>query len=406
MNNSLWKVLIADDEPIIREGIRHSVEWSSFNMIVEAEAEDGEEALELALKYSVNIILVDLNMPIMNGLSLIKKIREQLPLCKIIIITGHDEFTYAQEALRLSVTDYILKPVEPNQLNEILNQVVRELENDIKQDEFLEMASSQIENNLSMLREQFFNKWINGKIKNSESVINQLKFFELPLNSPKHILLIQCPEYVANKPLLSEKEKQILLFSIENITSEVFDHCSKVIFRDESDLIIVLLWDSVPEELYNRVKMTIKDYLKISINLYIELLGNDIVSIAEGYENCKKNLVSETTISPIVRRARQYIEKYFTDSDITIEHVADNLQVSPVYLGRVIKQDLGTSFVSVVTNLRIKKAMQLLNNTDLPIVTIAEEVGYDTQHYFSTAFKKVIGVSPNKYRKNPTFIDE
>ncbi|TXC90810.1 response regulator [Metabacillus litoralis] len=404
--NSIWKVLIADDEPIIREGIRQSVEWSSFNMFVEAEAEDGEEALELALKYSVNIILVDLNMPIMNGLSLIKKIREQLPLCKIIIITGHDEFTYAQEALRLNVTDYILKPVEPNKLNEVLDQVVEELESDTKQDEFLEMASRQIENNLSILREQFFNKWINGTIKNRESIINQLKFFDLPLSSPKHILVIQCPEYVANKPLLSDKDKKILLFSIENITSEVFDHCSKVSFRDETDLIIVLLWDSISENLYNIVKMKIKEYLKISINIYIENIENDIASIAEGYENCKKKLVSETTISPIVRRARQYIEKNFTDSDITIEQVADNLQVSPVYLGRIIKQDLGTSFVSLVTNLRIKEAIMLLNNTDLPIVQIAEEVGYDTQHYFSTAFKKVVGVSPNKYRKNPTFINE
>ncbi|WP_319005500.1 response regulator [Metabacillus litoralis] len=406
MINSIWKVLIADDEPIIREGIRQSVEWSSFNMFVEAEAEDGEEALELALKYSVNIILVDLNMPIMNGLSLIKKIREQLPLCKIIIITGHDEFTYAQEALRLNVTDYILKPVEPNKLNEVLNQVVEELESDTKQDEFLEMASRQIENNLSILREQFFNKWINGTIKNRESIINQLKFFDLPLSSPKHILVIQCPEYVANKPLLSDKDKKILLFSIENITSEVFDHCSKVSFRDETDLIIVLLWDSISENLYNIVKMKIKEYLKISINIYIENIENDIGSIAEGYENCKKKLVSETTISPIVRRARHYIEKNFTDSDITIERVADNLQVSPVYLGRIIKQDLGTSFVSLVTNLRIKEAIMLLNNTDLPIVQIAEEVGYDTQHYFSTAFKKVVGVSPNKYRKNPTFINE
>ncbi|WP_338036922.1 response regulator transcription factor [Metabacillus litoralis] len=406
MINSIWKVLIADDEPIIREGIRQSVEWSSFNMFVEAEAEDGEEALELALKYSVNIILVDLNMPIMNGLSLIKKIREQLPLCKIIIITGHDEFTYAQEALRLNVTDYILKPVEPNKLNEVLDQVVEELESDTKQDEFLEMASRQIENNLSILREQFFNKWINGTIKNRESIINQLKFFDLPLSSPKHILVIQCPEYVANKPLLSDKDKKILLFSIENITSEVFDHCSKVSFRDETDLIIVLLWDSISENLYNIVKMKIKEYLKISINIYIENIENDIASIAEGYENCKKKLVSETTISPIVRRARQYIEKNFTDSDITIEQVADNLQVSPVYLGRIIKQDLGTSFVSLVTNLRIKEAIMLLNNTDLPIVQIAEEVGYDTQHYFSTAFKKVVGVSPNKYRKNPTFINE
>ncbi|MDQ0902413.1 response regulator [Paenibacillus sp. V4I7] len=81
-----WKVLIADDESIIREGILSSLNWQQLGLEVVAEAEDGEEALELARKHSVHILLVDLNMPIMNGMSLIKHMREELPDCKIIII--------------------------------------------------------------------------------------------------------------------------------------------------------------------------------------------------------------------------------------------------------------------------------------------------------------------------------
>lgn len=399
MNNPFWKVLIADDEPVIREGIRDSVNWSSLQMEVKAEAEDGEEALELALEHSIDILLADLNMPIMDGIALIKQIREKLPQCKIVIITGHDEFTYAQEAVRLNVTDYILKPADPNQLKQVLESVRLELETSVKQDQFIEMASNQISKNLSMLREQFCRDWIEGRLEIAD-IQKQLQFLELPLRSPELFAVLQCPEYFANKPLMKEKEKQMFMFSIENIVSELLDPYNKVIFRDETGLIIIILWKYVPDEMFKRIEKVIQEYLKMTINMYVELVEGELEEVSVVYRQCKDLMKNELTISPIVRRARQYIETHFADPTITLELVAKTLQVSPVYLSRMIKQELGMSFVSLVTNMKMKKAIQLLNSTDLPIVEIAEQVGYDTQHYFSTAFKKVMGVSPIKYRKN------
>jgi two-component system response regulator YesN len=399
VNNNFWKVLIADDEPIIREGIRDSVEWSSLQMDVKAEAEDGEEALELALEHSIDILLVDLNMPIMNGLTLIKHIREQLPQCKIVIITGHNEFTYAQEAVRLHVTDYILKPADPDQLKQVLEGVQQELDTNVKKDEYFEMASNQISKNFSLLRERFCIEWIEGRLEELD-IQKQLEFLELPLSSPKLFAVIQCPEYVANKPLMKEKEKQRFMFSIENIVSELLESYINMIFRDETGLIIIILWECVPEDLLLRVEKVIKEYLKMTINMYVEPVDGGVESVSKVYTHCKELIDNESTISPIVRRARHYIQTHFAEPTITLELVAQTLQVSPVYLSRTIKQELGMSFVSLVTNMRIKKAIQQLNSTDRPIVEIAEQVGYDTQHYFSTAFKKVMGVSPIKYRKN------
>ncbi|WP_338786848.1 response regulator [Metabacillus sp. FJAT-53654] len=399
MNNPFWKVLIADDEPVIREGIRDSVNWSSLQMEVKAEAEDGEEALELALEHSIDILLADLNMPIMDGIALIKQIREKLPQCKIVIITGHDEFTYAQEAVRLNVTDYILKPADPNQLKQVLESVRLELETSVKQDQYIEMASNQISKNLSMLREQFCRDWIEGRLEIAD-IQKQLQFLELPLRSPELFAVLQCPEYFANKPLMKEKEKQMFMFSIENIVSELLDPYNKVIFRDETGLIIIILWKYVPDEMFKRIEKVIQEYLKMTINMYVELVEGELEEVSVVYRQCKDLMKNELTISPIVRRARQYIETHFAEPTITLELVAKTLQVSPVYLSRMIKQELGMSFVSLVTNMKMKKAIQLLNSTDLPIVEIAEQVGYDTQHYFSTAFKKVMGVSPIKYRKN------
>lgn len=155
-----WKVMIADDEDIIREGIKQCVDWEGLGLQVVAEAEDGEEALELALHHTVHIALVDLNMPIMHGIELMKRLREQLPGCKIIVITGHDEFVFAQESIRLQVNDYILKPAEPKQLMQVLRGVRDELNAVRERNQHLQQASRQISKNFPLLRERFcHNGW-------------------------------------------------------------------------------------------------------------------------------------------------------------------------------------------------------------------------------------------------------
>ena len=405
MNTDFWKVLIADDELIIREGIRDSVDWSSLRMEVVAEAEDGEEALELALDHSIDILLVDLNMPIMNGMTLIKHIRKQLINCKIIIITGHDEFKYAQEALRLSVTDYILKPVDPNSLKTVLEDVRKEIETNVKQEQYLEIASNQISKNHKLLREGFCRDWIEGHLSDIE-IKKQLEFLDLPISSPKLLTVIQCPDYYANKPIMNEKDKQVFMFSIETIISEELKPYIHLLFRDDADFFIIILWDCVLEETMEKIKNSVMDHLKITINVAIETLDDCMNALEAGYKLCKQSVHKESNVSPVVKRAKQYIETHFTEATISLELVAKDLQVSPVYLSRMVKQELGMSFVSLVTNLRMKRAIQLLNTTELPIVEIAEQIGYDTQHYFSTAFKKVIGVSPVKYRKNSMLVED
>ncbi|UUZ80301.1 helix-turn-helix transcriptional regulator [Paenibacillus sp. P26] len=91
---------------------------------------------------------------------------------------------------------------------------------------------------------------------------------------------------------------------------------------------------------------------------------------------------------------------------MTLEQAAERLQVSPVYFGRVFKQELGVSFGQHLTQTRIKRAIQLLTSTDLSILEIAERVGYHSQHYFSTSFRKTTGMSPIQYRKGGSAEDQ
>lgn len=401
----LLRVLIADDEPIIREGVRDSVDWELLGMRVCAEAEDGEEALELALDLNIQVALVDLNMPIMNGIELMKELRQKLPQCRIIIITGHDEFAYAQEAIRLSVDDYILKPANSEQLRQVLTRIRHELEATQKQEVHLQQASKQIAKNFPLMRERFCLEWIEGTMTEPE-LREQLEFLQLPTASPEMLCVIRWPEVVTSVQLRKENDRQLFMFAIENIIGEMLASYEKTIFRDHSGLIIAIVWGAVPETLISDMQHAVQAYLKISIHVYAQAIENGLLSVPAVYRQCKSSIFKEAQISPLVRKAKDYIRESYMEADMSLEAFAQLMQVSPVYLSRIIKQELGSSFVSLVTQTRITKAIQLLNATDMPINEIAEKVGYDTQHYFSTAFKKAVGVSPNQYRKGAAFQED
>ncbi|KRE40055.1 response regulator transcription factor [Paenibacillus sp. Soil724D2] len=396
-----WKVLIADDESIIREGILSSLNWQQLGLEVVAEAEDGEEALELARKHSVHILLVDLNMPIMNGMSLIKHIREELPDCKIIIITGHDEFTYAQAAIRLNVDDYILKPVNPAQLADVLTKITKQMASSLEKEEHLQMASKQIERNFSLLRERFCLEWMDGGLSEVE-IREQLAFLKMPDRAPSTLGVIQWSGNSRGKELLSERDRQLYLFAIENIVEELLSPYTLVKFRDHLGMLVVLVWEPVPADDIEKIDAAVQTYLKISIASQFLKGIEGVTGVSNVYQQARTSLYKEAHLSPFVRLAKDYIAQRYSDPEITLEMIANEMKVSPVYLGRIFKQELGIPFVNMLTHTRIKHAIHYLSTTDMTIIEISEKVGYDSQHYFSTAFKKVVGIAPNQYRKEGT----
>ncbi|MCM3629611.1 response regulator [Paenibacillus glycanilyticus] len=391
-----WKVLIADDESIIREGIRSSIPWEELQLEVVGEAEDGEEALELAIEKQAQILLVDLSMPIMNGLTLISHLREQLPKCKIVIITGHDEFNYAYEAIKLEVDDYILKPVNPEMLGEVLARVVQKLEETTVNEELLQMASKQIDKNFTLLRERFCLEWIKGELGEAE-IKEQLSFLRMPGEEPDYVGVIRWPEQSKGKAFFSEKDRQLLLFAIENIMEEHLAPFTSVHFRDKVGLIVVLIWGKPQDELFRRIEADVAGYLKIEIVASYQHGSSGTVPSL--YTEARANVNRETRLSPFVRRTKEIIADRYEDRSLSLEGIAGELNVSSVYLSRIFKQEMGASFISMLTTARMKEAIRLLNETELAIHEIAEKTGYESQHYFSTAFKKTTGLPPNQYRK-------
>lgn len=165
-----YKVFLVEDEIVAREGIRDNVDWQSAGFEFCGEAPDGEMALPLIEAARPDVLITDIKMPFMDGLQLCKILRERMPGVKIIILSGHDEFHYAQEAVKLGVTEYLLKPLGVQDLHHVLGKVAAQLEQDRLEQEKLNRLKNQVEDDLGLHREKFLLKLVMGGLSSSEAI--------------------------------------------------------------------------------------------------------------------------------------------------------------------------------------------------------------------------------------------
>lgn len=165
-----YKVFFVEDEIITREGIRENVDWLSSGFEFCGEAADGEMALPLLRTSQPDVLITDIKMPFMDGLQLSKIVRERMPWIKIVILSGHDEFEYAQKAISLGVTEYLLKPVTVQKLQTVLQKLAGQLDQERKEQANLKKLQEQLEENRTMLRERLLSKLVIGAVSPAEAV--------------------------------------------------------------------------------------------------------------------------------------------------------------------------------------------------------------------------------------------
>lgn len=121
------KVMLVDDEIAIREGIRNSFPWEESGYTLVGEAPDGEIALPIIRDENPDILITDIRMPFMDGMELCRQVRQRMPWISIVIISGHDDFNYAREAISLGVQEYMLKPITAKELREVLDRISQKI---------------------------------------------------------------------------------------------------------------------------------------------------------------------------------------------------------------------------------------------------------------------------------------
>jgi len=164
----MFKVFLVEDEKVVREGIRKNIQWEQYGFHYTGDASDGELALPMIRDIRPDLLITDIKMPFMDGLTLIKLVRDELPRTKIIIISGYDDFTYAQQAIRMGVDQYLLKPIIKNKLVEILVELHEKMRDERQQQKYIEHFQREAQEYENFSRRRFFERIVTGVLSESE----------------------------------------------------------------------------------------------------------------------------------------------------------------------------------------------------------------------------------------------
>lgn len=395
----MWKILIADDEPKIRQGLKNTLETFGLPIQVCAEAKNGLEALKKAEETRPDILLVDICMPKLSGIQFLQEVKKLELDCKMIIISGFNEFSYAQQAISLGVSSYLLKPIPEEELKAELESVMKSLENERKDRKYHALMKQQIHKNSPYLRDTFFQNWLEGSLDEAEQRI-QREFLDIRLSEDVTMILLSVRTDLEGSTIDDVQQEELYKSVME-----------RSVCRIEGEDRPFYAFMSRSQD----VAGIMEGYCANAERIRQEL-SQDIDRIAEGkyyiqIKNCRREEVpviyEEMAASarrimecrPIVAQARQYIYAHYAERDLDLTQVAADIGCNPSYLSRTMKQELGISFKDYLTMLRIRQAKNLMRDRGFSLNQIAEKVGYSNQHYFSAAFKNCQGVSPSEYRR-------
>ena len=542
----LYRIILVDDEEEVRKSIIRKIDWTSVGFTVVGDAENGEEALEKIEGLEPDVVLTDIRMPYMDGLTLAERIRQKYPSMKIVIFSGYDDFEYAKGAIKLNVTEYILKPVNVEELTAILKRIKTNLDEEIEQKRNVTLLRENYRKSLPILREQFLKDLISRPME-KETVLDLVEEYGIPLAGAKKwiAIAVELEQELAQEdaPLPLHEEKNLIPISVIQIMEEnlkpyyrfslvsfsgtaeaeiagivavdngnsqtglidiLGDICKeirklvkvpvtigighsaaelgnisvsfksaldalgyraivgtggtiyindvepvsggKLQFGGEDESAFVQAIKFGPEEkIEEAVQQIVKRMSDARVHVrqyqaYVLSVANCMIQLTQQYDlnleeifaddplgldpftviqqalnrdnfsrwlyqaalkiNGAMNRERDNTARQVMEKAKQYIMDNYQDPDLSVEQICRYLHMSPAYFSTMFKKATGQTYVAYLTEIRLNKAVELLNMTDDKTYVIASKVGYQEQNYFSYVFKKRFGVSPTKFRGN------
>ena len=352
--SDLYRVLLVDDDKSILCGLRQFENWESCGFIVEEEAYDGIGALEKLTKKNFDLVITDIRMPGMDGLRLLSEVKKRKLNSCLMLMSTYDDFEYAQEGLRLGISDYIMKPVDDIVLEESLGQIKKYLDKQKLQKAILD------ENNLELYYPKSQERRIIDLIMAGkyEAMNEALTTF---LDSLYLLDQDICKVAILLRNLLLNVSKELYcafpaLESIEELKIDDFSNSDSV----------------------NEIKFCFLECIKSMLN---------IISKYELHH--ADSLVKKTCLYVI-----NHVEE-----DITLENIAEEVQFSKNYIGKLFKEKTGTNFIDYVTKVKMEYAKHLLKTGNLRNYEISDKLGYCTPDYFYRLFKGYTGYTPVEFKK-------
>lgn len=297
----MYKLIIAEDEKLIREGIVKLINKSSdLEFEIAGEAEDGEQALELTREKKPDVILTDINMPKLSGLEFIECVRDECPDTMIVIISGYDDYHYMQKAMQLGVKDYLMKPVLPDQIREILVKVRDSIERQQKFLHNIEELKNQVLESLPIVRERFYNELISGRL--SEDDINKkAEYLKIDFSGKLYAaVLLKIKNYIeVDDP--NVRKEDLIQFFLFDIIGEIFKAHFTVYPFAKSDYQLVLLvcvrdlnrnlaFMQINQSVA-KIVSSLQKYLNVNVFASIGKLYEDISRISTSYKEANEAMI-------------------------------------------------------------------------------------------------------------------
>lgn len=373
-------ILIAEDERLIRAGVRKMLEdffaGRPETLYAILEAGNGSDAFRKCMAESVDILITDIRMPAMTGISLAKRVLREGPPMHILAISGYQDYEYVREMMKLGVYDYLIKPIKQKQLWEAMEYFVTHL------------GPTQAP------------KAGGGGEADSGPVSPGEEFFDLP--DPRLPADFRLPEELARLEVavLGGEDSAPLRESVGALFShyQMEGVAADSIKKDLSDLLYRLMQRSPDAiEFISKSRFSRFDLVEnfSAYKTLSGLMGHTADSLSHLWSRLGQRRRSQGDAT--IAKAIAYIEGNY-GSDLQLQDVADHVHLNPNYLSTLFKQKTGVTFREYLRKVRIDSAKEQIRDGGAA-GEIAELVGYgDTAHFFR-AFKNVTGMTPKTYRK-------
>ncbi len=327
------KVLIVDDEKIIRHGLVHDVPWSDYGIDPPFEARNGIDALELYHKEHPDILLTDIRMPLMDGISLTNEIRKLDSDIKIIYLTGYQDIEYIKNAFHNNAVDYILKPVILDELKAAIEKAVRLCTENAGLRRLWLHMEQKIQQSQPFFIRGFLSRLVEGSYNSVSEMEEKLRFWSIPLNIHEGYLalVVLLDEYET----INTRDRELVSFGVENILQELLESGNggySFHLRDGNKFVCIVPYHSESraelDKLLDSIRKALSVYLTQSVSVLVGSPVDGLFNINESYQNA---------IYLLLRRF--YDEKagiYYYDEEACVE--ADEVTIDKKLLADLCEQ--------------------------------------------------------------------
>jgi len=428
----MYRVLVADDEKPIIEWLRTSIDWKSRGLLLVGTAENGNEAYDLIMARRPDIVVMDIKMPGMDGLEVIERVRTVDSSVEFIVVSGYSRFEFAERAVRLRVVRYLLKPLDEQDLMNVIAQIVKELDQRRHQKERLATIEADRRRLLPLAREEVVREWVMDPDRNGDPS-RQFPQLRSTMKRPVRVVLVRPSREGCAGPLLSSlkrcterwvERRHVLLCTFVGGTLLAVVHplpndeltAKLQAFRTETQAMFGCRIEFAVSDagLFKNTPTLYRETLSHIGSRTMALLGStaqddsrggidpDVATAIQVLSDGKTNVLRRAT-NWVVKRMLAEVETNLTNPSLSLSWLARNaVYGSPDYLSRVFARQTRIRFSAYVTSFRIEVAKILLEQREEgSIAGIARAIGYgENTHYFSHVFHRVVGLSPTQYRED------